>query len=792
MASKAFDFLVPGYGDRVEENGVPKKFPKGRVLFTQHVSLVDLEEDRFERMRMRRPAVVESKATVYGRKHTLNPGLREHSPSGISKKFINADGTFAMNMIHEEIKKAVTNDQARMTRMNKIVNNFVTADSYENYCAMLFSMLSLAWTILMTKKTTKVKRTLNLNKVAIPEEMPTLGEYKNLFSRACEGVVGLPKLFNPNSVMGFEQFANLMDKPQEHVLWETEVWMCPGYDDGHVKISRSRFEKAGFVNQMFLAGDHWQRPVDPTLFVGSSDAFYDGPGTDNIFNNKYFVRSETMTPRDFAAIYLATFERHRATPFLCDQDVKNPSGSIVYVGLTSAEAVEMSQDVMNVMPHLTYESVIETWHKFVAIHRVYDDATVALRLFNNFIVQHDPDTVEAHAWFDMEWYTMMPQLGMRRAALAMFLDEGAAFISPESVDMIAAMKRYNIVQMSASHVVNSTWFWGEYLWLTTNTSTVRACQDLIAGKMHAADYQTWQATVRSGVTAIAQPVAYFKQTGTMMRYCNDTNFGVDHLFVDEISGELRQLHLNADFVQVGDRHRLDWLRTIPPSGQEVILGFTGDLMQNCPYRAQFGYTKPEREESLRAWTYRMEYNDLWALNAVSRWQGYDVRYSDGGSNIDEECIVSYAANDVSLPPPPEFRTTARFLHKFDILRVYERDHVFGSNPWECVGQRKERRFQWKVGKLTMTEDATRRGNPAMMTILAPTATGRVYEKIQLESQYIAQVLSKYNPDEADFRLALIMVGDTIPTEVTHVVDTSHEASELSMAPRPDVNMPSGG
>jgi hypothetical protein len=114
----------------------------------------------------------------------------------------------------------------------------------------------------------------------------------------------------------------------------------------------------------------------------------------------------------------------------------------------------------------------------------------------------------------------------------------------------------------------------------------------------------------------------------------------------------------------------------------MVTGLAGELVKGTPYANQFSIDPFELETTKRGkTTRRTNYFNLWAMNVVSRWNGYDIHYRPTGANFD---LISYAANDASLAVPPMTLINTEFEHDYEVGQIEQRECIYGTNVFATV------------------------------------------------------------------------------------------------------------
>lgn len=751
----------PGLTEILEPCGNVSSMPRGKILAMRHIMLNDTTADRNLRIKVRSGTRMECKGTVYGRNHRTRTEGKHHSPSGLNIEMVNAMGELDVSKLQYHFRNVITNENARMARINQITTQFTTMDTYENYTALGFSFLSLAWTIEaaslipMERKSYHVPENL-LGGTGLRSDKRDL-DYEVAVHETAKGQFGFSSNIGGSALGDFSDWGERRG-PDDNMLRQADFWMVDAYDDGHTKIDECRFKTAGFVNRRFLANNYFRDVIlDSDVVHGHTRAYPDDDAdiASVLYRKKYFVRREGMTLKDIAALLLALYHRKRHTPFLCDQEVNlaKPTDNIVFIGCTTDE-IQADIALINergICEQLTFDDVIMAMHRFCALHRCYDDFSNAMVLFDNFVAQPDPDTVEAHTYFAVQWQTDLPELGMRRAALAILLAGQAASITPMSMDHLRQWKGNHRAHIIISMAVNTLWFWGEYLYVARHLEWDDAAADLQNGKDHEMNIQLWQSTLLSGMLGQKQPVSFFDNTGTRFRHALEKNFGVKTIPISN-RPDSREMSMVFSIVTLGDATTLHPKYTVPPACTAMMLGVGGSLVSGTPYAPQFDVLHPEKQRVNRQIAAQTSRENIWAIGVSGRFLGYDVRYSDGSLHLPGQHLVMFAPNSDEIAPPPVFDSTFGFSRPHILFGVSYREHVFGESPLEYLPTNEIRTFTWRLGKSVLKAAPNRRAMDSQMIGGRGHLGSTLFTRVVIEREYIGMVMSEHILSEGDFRV----------------------------------------
>lgn len=758
----------PGLQSLVSPTGEAKTYPDGEILLLRNVQLRDTSEAAM-RIKVRRTARVEVKGTIYGRSHRVRLTQKEHSPSGLNVALINAEGVPDFEKIHNLVRHSVTNDLARAARVNDIAIRFVAENTYENYTSLLFNLCALSWVAERHQKASRHILNIKISNECLPSELTPVDRreevYWALVDRICTGNCGYKRVPFTYPIGNWEEaISHGKEDGNKSKIFNIKCWRVDDYSDGHTVIDSKRFVEFGFKHRHFLVNEGFRDyDFDNQNAYGRKQGYYDDDvaTAEMVFKRKFLVRAEGMTSRDMGIIMLAIYCRKRYTPFLCDQDNILATGAdkITWIGEESS-AVRSRLDQFANSGRLRFSSadVRSAMHKFIALHRCYDDAMNGFRLFDNFVAQPLPTTVEGHLWSNHEWTTDLPVLGMRRAGLAMMVSETAALITPDALDIASKMVNRMSVQQGVGLMVNYLWFWGEYFYVAQQAQHDEMVSSMVGGKFKEMDPKIWQAGILSAMVGQRQPVSPFTHVGTRMTYSNDSNFNNRDLLVNQDSGGRELSILSETRVNEGEIF-LRFKVFVPPSSPAAIMGCAGPLLRGTPYDPVLQINAAATQRLATGMYKETDWMNLWKCGVIQRWNGWDLRYCEGNNVDRDRCAVMFASNEDMIALPPVIDGDAAILRPYVIFRSDERNHNYGEHIFDKMQDGSTRSMVWNLGAATMKEHGVRRSEDATLYTGGGSRINMVYERVILDRQYTVMVMADYDKESGDFRYELTRTGE---------------------------------
>ncbi len=793
--NREIESVRPGFSAFIKANGAIDEYADGQVMAIRRMQLTDMTEERTRRIKMRRRTNVEVNGTIYGRGHKVRTNTIAHSPSGLNVQYTTPAGHPDPEALQRTFRNTVLDDQARLTRINNITTQFVTRDTYENYVGLFFSLFSLAWTIEHVDKNTTHRRRIPFGPEIL--EMPQPGEDPNTYWGRARAILrdqagyAVEDFAQPLGGLGNGRLAQLRpdDRQRRHVM--VDVWEVPSYDDGHTHINTQRFRTAGFVNQRYVCNNIVRtNPLPLDMLGGSVRNLPDANENDAavFFGNRFFVRSEGFTDADFWITAMALYGRQRSTPFLCDQTVPlaGEDDRTIFIGHTNAEVQAALNRFTGVAdpahnPSLTvsFDDVMKTLNKIVSIHRCYDDLAIARDLFDNFVIQPDPSTVESHVYPNICWTTDLPRLGMRRAAIGPLLGGTPALITPKSLANARLHHPIRRLQTSISLLTNTLWFWGEYLQAAQHTHWDEAVYDLVGGKAHEMNVSRWQATVISAIIGQEQPTSIFEGVGTRFTQSFEPNFGHSTVRIDNIP-QSRELDRTSDHIVLHLVQCRRFKYTVPPPNAAQIAGISGTLAMFTPYNSHFSVEKPKRLRARQRLISRTDRLNIWNIGVAGRWNGYDVWYGDDTTHDRAQHLVMYAANREQIPHPPVFDAEVDIVNQYTLFNIYERDNCFGDGPLDALETLGTRDFAWMNEATELKSRFNRRAADSAILGGRGPRNMVLFEQVEFDQEYVIAVRAAYDGEQADFRVEQVMAG-VVPAPPLEAPQAPGEAGDAAMS-----------
>jgi len=392
--------------------------------------------------------------------------------------------------------------------------------------------------------------------------------------------------------------------------------------------------------------------------------------------------------------------------------------------------------------------------KFINNHRVYEDSLNASRAMRYWLAQPATETVEAHWWTAIDRELHLPKLGLKRASLPMLLEADGVCVTADALDHFKQTTKDNDATILESLFANTCWYWGEYLLLFNSKN----CSDLIS-KVHyvvnhnISPFQRADA-IYSAMIGRAVPKPFIRDVATLV------TGGLESQYQTRIKfGTLNIPHLEEYKYEV-ENQDIIFDNLVTPGGLGLITGLAGSLIRSTPYASSFtsnaAVTLQEYGSKRRA----LNYNDLWALGVICRWNGYDLEYIHPARNGRH---TIYAANDVSVAVPPVAPLGLPSPKSYIIGSYNMRNRVFGFCP--------DMLYKYSVSAYWTREQTIAQQTPDYKDLPCAyndtnvTLVRSIKLQVQKFENYVAAVVGEYDINQSDFRLDVIEAGVPMPDNI---------------------------
>ncbi|BAT62485.1 capsid protein [Red clover powdery mildew-associated totivirus 5] len=720
-------------------------------------ALAKLSESNGEKFKFRRLTNCLSQSTVYGVVNTLRSTTPQHSYLGMSKKYLTNEGLPNEQIIIKRLRELGMHHDVKEARFGQFYNMLFTKDYYDNMTA-LFAKLHLFSTRLSIQERMGVHdhdvviSTASLTKmVGLANDDERLAYFKSLLSSGTGRLGFYEQDYNletmlQNSIAWFN--VNKNDPAAREYRQTVKVWHMYKYDDGHNVSGRSFGSEFGFDGGKFLIPEchNTINYIDGVKLVKSRDNWFSDENIDK-FGSRYagYLNLSGMTELEIAIVNHILLNTDRMTPFLCDQELALCSDSDKFLALASGE-ISTKQTVVS------SKQVRTVMSKLAMNHRAQEDMLCAVRSCKYLLAQPANETAESHWWNVLPKIVDFPKMGLKRAALHFMLEDEGVCISVDSIKYAREYLSKCDRAILESVFVNSCWFWAEYLTIYNKTNSY----DLAAGLLRGND--SW--LVERERPDIMVSALIGRPVPIAVHSCCTTQWA-------KPLSELARLKVCFGTISLTGRDDYNYTLSdkdvifnsvVPPSGLALVTGLGGSLIQGTPYGSMFGINQAVKvRKGMRTIT-SLNYNDLWALGVVSRFNGYDLKYKCPSS---ENVHTIYAANNVSIANPPVLFDPEASNLSYAIRSITERDIVFGSDTTTLLSSKSV--FYWNRFEST-TLESPKWSAGIISNDVEEAVLIRGFECYLDETKkYTVAISAEYDVEVSDFHVAKLTAGIGLPT-----------------------------
>uniref|UniRef100_A0A2V0RL40 Capsid n=1 Tax=viral metagenome TaxID=1070528 RepID=A0A2V0RL40_9ZZZZ len=768
-----------------------RRYKGGKIMFKRQTTIVDSNTlDKLAKVKSRRKCDLASYGTFYGRNHDVRIGTAINSPSGLNIEVVNAEGRLTESIIEKFALTQMCGDNQRLTNKNQLSNALKRMDTYENSTTLLLILLLEYYTKINIEKNDTKTRKFNSIKHSEFITNFTKTVIDTVLNTATSDLENHPDIINIKEHL-FNYFLLLEDVGgsfivdddyhntivnsiidniknkgfDEKIIINYDYWYVDKYNDGHNEIDQSRYEKAGFKNRKFIVNKRDHIYVANT--VRCFDEFIkvtDSNDLERFNNQENKIRCDSFSPKEFLILTTLIQGRKRSTPFLSDQTVQLSNIDDCYFYGNKDASIEMNNyAAQNPNLNISSKEICNVIQKYVSLHRVYDDMYAAHKIALTYICQPDCDTMESHYWFNMEFDTILPKFRVFRGVHSYFTTGQPVRLNRLAMEFWDTFKSHWDTLFNASIVENSLWMQAEFL-SNINSTNDEYLQYTINDPIYIKrDRTTHISTCISSITGLAEITNMFDHTGTLIKCRGQNIFEGVLLKVDKVESE-DKVKLMNNLIHVQSNLFIIEIETVvpvSPSGDIFIIGLNGSLLDNTPLRSNFTIKKNEKHRVRKRFVMYYSYLQLWAWALISRYTGYDVRYTLGSDQTRNNPLVCYAANNVQVVKPPIHDVLSERYYPYVMEDVCERAIILGENPFYSMQYGEEREMTWYTGEIRLFESTEWNSFESMDLRTVNQMTDVVYTDFQMDVKYIAKVKAVFKNIQEDFQRELFYLGDSI-------------------------------
>jgi hypothetical protein len=640
-------------------------------------------------------------------------GAARPTYSGFNKLFVTAEGRLDVSALRKYVHEVSSVNPSNRALLNEITN--LTADvlAKDSHVALLYNMIVGYLTEYYIEHRNKEAYRLHIPAA----DAPSLSDATRVHAYLEEFHFGV----GPVSplVRDVTYWANAVNTPSqgpsapERVIRDFEadvdILTCPLYDDGHSVIDSPRFESAGFKHRRYAI--HYKRhDMQKTKAKVVPQRPIDEPSV-RYFHN--FASAMDLTPfgettRD--VILWSLYYQRRRSPYLADNPVRIFSssneewqGALIFCNQSGYDGARRGT--------FTSGEIAYAIRQLVQVYRLYDDYAEAMKYAVMVASQPEPNTVEAHAWFEDQLSMTLPAFSSYRTALpALVVGE------PHLISMTGASAFFRDTSVAHTALMESLWLntqWRFGLYLAAyNHDTER---DIIRQESLGERIDMRPESFVGGMASLVTGREHWKFVhaglGVTSSFTYDLFKQRSYSVKMSTMGDVLSLTGSVD----GNTLRFD--RLVPPGALAMIVGESGPLMCGTPMAAEFSTPALQDDLSLDKIIRSANILPLWAHAVVARWFGYDIPIEY--LHAENRRAVVFAANEDQLIVPPTPPSRSRGSYSFIAHCPVERRKTWASMPnlgvttdyrwtvdWTMVYERADHRSR-AAAKVGNTFDFTR-------------------------------------------------------------------------------------
>jgi len=702
--------------------------------------------------------------TIYGSEQAVIHSERNHSYFGMNKRYLTTDGMPNETAIIKRLKELNIVQEVKEARLGRLYNSVFTRDFYDNASLLLYVLHTQMYLYRFwsgNKVYTHVIPIAYNDVVGILEG--TVGQATNAFREYIahhpQGV-GLGKGDVEVSecvrtlMTWVDEVTESIERERDDALraqlaasakydWTIKVWKMYSYNDGHSRSGNTFGNVFGFRKNMFKKpGKMFTYRTSSRQCIVSFDpaAHINDGAADGYGNNDYFINCTSLTVKEVSILSQILNGVTRQTPFLADQTIDLVED---LVNVTSLGPVNYSPNNFEYTGRDLHQLLI----KLINSHRWHEDYLTATRAAKYWLAQPATETVESHWWLHQERRLILPKLGLKRACFHFLIQDEGVCTTQQAIDVVTKLKLNDDRFTIESLLMNTYWYWGEFMYVHNKLSQAKLQQSLRGFKVMDLEERIRADGLVSAMIGkkIDLPIHTCVRTEWAVQLEEKYNIIVPFGTINFNSIADYGYRRNAD-----ENYILDTLVT--PGCSAAIIGMSGTLMAGTPYSGMFNQQPAMKVVDDDKRVTALSYNDLWAYGVYCRWQGYNLQYK---YPFTENRHVVFAANSVGVAMPPVKPSLRRTL-PYIIEGVQCRQHQWGSEPnflLQCKVT-----YAWNRTPLIVQHD------PHWNAVAASTSTDAGRSITQFKGyaehaeRYVVALVSNYDIQSSGFQITMVNPG----------------------------------
>jgi len=710
-----------------------------------------------------------AKATIYGMAQTIVAATRQHSIYGLNKKYVTTEGLPNETVIIKRLRELGISSDVKEARYGRFYNAVFANDFYDNATALIVKLYLRYQLLKMIGKTQVFDHTIKftasqvMSIVRAGDEMAQLEKLALVVRNHEDGaqiistdqstqalladiIVWSATLPAQNILVGGVHLPN-PEYVDARLVKTVKVWKMYDYNDGHSRSGNHFGDTFGFIKNRFIVpvGQHTTDLNDVYVLQNTKDNWFSDDATVDNFKNYFgFLNCSGLTSKDLAILDNIIQDDVRHTPFLCDQ--------VIDLGIEGKIGITTPTQIVPMTTTYSAEEVRAIIIKLVNNHRWHEDMLAALRACKYWLAQPATETVEAHWWTQIPRTLYLPKLGLKRAAIHILLQEEGVCTTAEAIQAVRSLDTESDSLIIESVFANTCWYWGEYFTIFNKKNLM----DLLVGLSRVTNLtvdEHYRADAMfSAVIGRAVPTGAHSCVATVwtepLRSCYNKRVPF---------GTLNFQNITDYGYDIRDNYIL--MNTIvAPSCITLIAGLAGSLIAGTPYGSIYNISPGVKKRNVRRVMQALNYNDLWALGVLSRFQGYNVNYQHPTRNGRH---TIYAANDVSVAMPPVTPKDLEEPKSYTLESIVARDYTFGTSTEFCLRTKTTVYWSRDIPSAQLEPNWNAPSGGHVLALQSGITEIRV--ATDAGQQYTVALAAVYDFETADFRVEHLHAGVPLPT-----------------------------
>jgi hypothetical protein len=709
-----------------------------------------------------------SSQTIFGRSSTIIARGAPQAFSGYNTAFIAADGRVDIQNFRKHLQDVMGGVATNKALVNEIANRVGNSITRDSHVPLLYNMLVGMMTARYIEGLPKVGYTLSISFKLAESLIHEENVYKYLqaehFGLSTYDPIMLDIRNWAINVIHTAQAAIEKSEPVEipNFTRNVAVITCPNYQDGHTIIATHRFHTAGFCRGRFKIDEEMGHTSTSNMHC-VEQTIHDRDSLDDQLNYKSVIDVTWLEQATKVVLVYCLYNQVRRTPFLVDNPamifnkIQSPRDGVCFIDAKKNFNFNWQQ-------HISSGMFMSAITDIVTQFRLYDDLSEAVKYIIPQCCQPEPNTTEAHAWFNSGFNVTIPAFVSFRSIFACVVTGTPHLVTKTSRD---AFERGIDLFESILHegvFLNAQWRAGLFL---AHYHFDSECQVISArGVLSRLDMRP-ESCIGS-LAALVTGNAHWK-------FLYD-GFGV---MPDELTSCFRKRRNSIHLDQATNQETLGGTiegtvllveRPVAPAGLPLVLGEAGPLIKDTPIGAQFTCTALTETVRKGRTVYAANTLDTWRHAVAARWLGYDLDLDHGYPEVRR--AVAYAANDdqiiVPIMPPESDSGLTSFIVPLPRQRL---------NSWSAPPTlTKTTDYAWSVENTVVCDSKDHRSRPCYDGANIHQFTRYLHEEQPTNETKYTYFVQVAGSRQEGFSFTHTSIGRTpMPQERTDPVETTEVA-----------------